>query len=102
MHNDKFPGMLSMHGAYSQFILCLDKQSPVAYINDIRGSMVDANIAIEQREDLSRLGQTQPWHTLFVVRALRDILAGEELVVRTISYLLLFRIYILFSLVVLR
>ena len=80
-HGEDFPGTLQMHGPFAQYILLLNKNCPVAFINDVRGSKAQPNIVIEQRENLALLGHTEPWHTLFQVRALRDIAPEEELVV---------------------
>lgn len=94
-HGDEFPGTLQLHGPFAQYILLLDKECPVAFINDVRGSEAQPNIVIEQREKLALLGHTDPWHTLFHVRSVRDIAADEELVV--LSTLLYSDYYVCFA-----
>jgi hypothetical protein len=48
-----------MHGPFAQYILLLNKNCPVAFINDVRGSKAQPNIVIEQREKLALLGHTE-------------------------------------------
>jgi hypothetical protein len=65
--------------------MLLDERSPACYINDAKGTSMEANVAFVQADAATAFGLGgAPWHTFMTVSALRDIAEGEELLVTNI------------------
>ena len=90
-HPENFPGIIRLKAPYKAWVILLDKQSPACYINDAKDTGKEANVEFQQASSTDQLGtRDKPWHTLVTVAALRDIAAGEELLVLPKSHLVLY------------
>jgi hypothetical protein len=70
--------------------MLLDERSPACYINDAMGTGKNANVEFVQTDATVPFGKVgAPWHTFMRVSALRDIAAGDELLVqhKTFSFI---------------
>ena len=89
-HPESFPGILRLQPPYRAWIMLLDDKSPACYINDAKGTGKEPNVEFVQGDASQSFGPGgAPWHTFMTVSALRDITAGEELLVTNIIYILL-------------
>ena len=81
-HPESFPGSLRLQQPYGAWILLMAKESPACYINDAKDTGKMANVEFEQGAAETSFGtKSDPWYTFMRVRALREIQAGEELLV---------------------
>jgi hypothetical protein len=87
-HPENFPGILRLQQPYRAWIMLLDDKSPACYINDAKGTGKEANVEFQQADASTNFGPGEaPWYTFMNVAALRDITAGEELLVTSNIYI---------------